>query len=114
MMMLSYPAELFEVIDQARRGPAGGRFEAVKLAVSTAFDEPLAHRSAAWVLAVVQLDANPKNAIAGASVVGSYPLDGVVAELLVDRTLVDHTPAQNGASDDTGGKLFRKSLRTVT
>jgi hypothetical protein len=114
MMMLSYPVDLFEVVDQARRGPAGSRFEAVKLAVGTAFDEPLvASITRMGTRAVVQLDANPGKPIAATSVVGSCPLDGVVADLLVDRNLVDHVP-KKGASDDTGGKPFLKSLRAVT
>src|SRR5262249_25943480 len=115
MMMLSYPVDLFQVVDQARRGPAGSRFDAVKLAVATAFDEPLvAAITRMGTRAVVQLDAHPGRRIGGASVVGSCPLDGVVADLLVDRSLVDHGPPKKGDRDDTGGKPFLKSLRTVT
>lgn len=114
MMMLSSPVDLFEVIDQARRGPAGSRFEAVKLVVASAFDEPLvASITRMGTRAVVQLDAHPGQRVAGASVIGSCPLDGVVADLLVDRTLVDHVPPKKGDRDDTGGKPFLKSLRTV-
>ena len=114
MMMLSYPVDLLEVVDQARRGPAGSRLEAAKLAVATPFDEPIvASLTRMGTRAVVQLDAHPGDPITGASVVGSCPLDGVVAELLVDRSLIDHVPRKKGDRDDTGGKPFLKSLRAI-
>jgi hypothetical protein len=114
MMMLSYPADLFALIDDARRGPAGSRFEAVKLAVATAFDEPvMASIVRMGTRACVQLDLSGDRPVLASALVASCPLDGVLAELLVDTQLVDHRASKHGAPDDTGGRPFARGARTI-
>lgn len=114
MMMLSYPADLFALIDDARRGPAGSRFEAVKLVVAAAFDEPvMASIVRMGTRACVQLDLPGDKPVLASALVASCPLDGVVADLLVDTQLIDHRPPSHGAPDDTGGRPFARGARTI-
>jgi hypothetical protein len=114
LMMLSYPADLFEIVEAARRGPEGTRLEAVSLAVAIAFDAPLL-----WSIRrmgprfVVQMDLHGGIAPHASDLVASSPLDGVIAEVFVKPGSVHYSPPKKGAPDDTGGRPFAKGTRNV-
>ncbi len=114
LMMLSYPADLFALIDHARRGPDGTRREAVTIAIATAFDEPLmtSIRRMGTRLCV-QLDIRRGIRPDASSLVASSPLDGLIAEVLVKPGVTGYTPKKKGAADDTGGRPFAKGARVV-
>jgi hypothetical protein len=119
MMMLSYPSDLFKLVDQARRGPEGTRLEAVNLAVATAYDEPLiASIGRMGMRAVVQYDVHHKEGsktpLRGDQIVASSPLDRLMADLLVRTDLVSYTPKKAGGADDTPGKPFATGAHDVT
>jgi hypothetical protein len=114
LMMLSYPAELFEIVDATRRGPEGTRLEAVSLAVAIAFDAPLLtsiRRMGARFC--VQLDLHGGIAPQSSDLVASSPLDGVIAEVLVKPGSIHYSPPKKRAPDDTGGRPFAKGTRNV-
>ena len=114
MMMLSYPADLFELIDAARRGPVGSRLQAVTIVVATAFDEPLiASIRRMGTRAVVQFDLHPQQPVDSSSIVASSPLDGVVAKVLVDPQFIEYHPPKPGGPDDTGGRPFARGTRPI-
>ena len=113
LMMLSYPADLFEIVDAARRGPEGTRLEAVSLAVAIAFDGPLiASIRRMGPRLCVQMDMHGIRP-AASDLVTSSPLDVVIAEVLVKPGSVFYWPPKKGAPDDTGGRPFAKGTRNV-
>ena len=114
LMMLSYPADLIEIVDAARRGPEGTRLEAVSLAVAIAFDGPLITSIRRMgPRFCVQMDMHGGIRPAGSDLVTSSPLDGVIAEVLVKPGSVYYSPPKKGAPDDTGGRPFAKGARNV-
>jgi hypothetical protein len=114
LMMLSYPADLFALVDHARRGPEGIRLDVVKIAVATAFDEPLrASILRMGTRLCVQMDIEGGMRPKASSLVASSPLDSLIAEVLVKSGLTSYTPKKKGAGDDTGGKPFAKGARVV-
>ena len=114
LMMLSYPPDLFEIVDSARRGPEGTRLEAVSLAVAIAFDGPLiASIRRMGPRFCVQMDLRGGIRPMASDLVASSPLDGVIAEVLVKPGSVHYSPPKKGAPDDTGGRPFAKGARNV-
>jgi hypothetical protein len=114
LMMLSYPADLFEIVDAARRGPEGTRLEAVSLAVAIAFDGPLITSIRRMgPRFVVQLDLHGGNPPHASDLVASSPLDVIIAEVFVKPGSVHYFPPKKGAPDDTGGRPFAKGARNV-
>ncbi|MEO8336952.1 MAG: DUF4157 domain-containing protein [bacterium] len=114
LMMLSYPANLLEIVDGARRGPDGTRQRGVEIAVAAAFDEPLiASIARMGMRTVVQLDQHHAERLRASQIVASCPLDGVIAEVLTTPGTVMHVPKKAGGADDTRGKPFAKGARDV-
>jgi Domain of unknown function (DUF4157) len=114
LMLLSYPADLFALVDRARRGPEGGRLDAVRVAIATAFDEPLmASIQRMGMRLCTQMDTHGGNKPQASSIVASSPLDGVIAGVLVKPGLTSYTFKKKGAPDDTRGKPFAKGARVV-
>ena len=114
LMMLSYPADIFSLVDYARRGPEGSRLDAVKIAVATAFDEPVrASILRMGTRLCVQMDMEGGIKPKSSSLVASSPLDSLIAEVLLKPGLTSYTPKKKGVGDDTGGKPFAKGARVV-
>ena len=116
MMMLSYPADLIRVVDQARNGRLGTAWlPEVGRAVAEAFDEPLVASIQRIGLRLrVQLDSEPHGAMPrGSALVASCPLDGVIADVLVTPGLVTTSPATHGTPSDTPGRPFASGAHEV-
>jgi hypothetical protein len=116
MMMLAYPADLVQAVDQARNGRAGGGWmPEVGRAIAEAFDEPLVASIRRMGLRLrVQLDGDAHGAMPrGSSLVASCPLDGVIADVLVTPGVVTAQAAKPGAQDDTPDRPFAHGVREV-
>jgi Zn-dependent peptidase ImmA (M78 family) len=114
LMMLSYPADLFALVDAARRGPEGSRLEAVRATVAIAFDEPLtASIRRMGTRLCVQMDLHGGNRPNPSELVASSPLDGLIAEFLVKPGIVSYQRPKKGAPDDIGGRPFARGVRPL-
>jgi hypothetical protein len=115
-MMLSYPAVLVRVVDQARNGrPDTAWLPEVGRAVAEGFDEPLVVSIQRMGLRLhVQLDGEPYGAMPrGSALVASCPLDGVIADVLVMPGIVTNQAAKRGTPSDTPGCPFASGAREV-
>ncbi len=112
---LTYPADLFAIVDDARRGPDGTRLEIVKLRIAAAFDGPL-HQSILRMgtRAVVKFDFKDGIRPDPREVIASSPLDGLVVQVLLQPTITNYHFAKKGAKDDTGGRPFRTGASGLT
>ncbi|HEY4178424.1 MAG TPA: hypothetical protein VGM90_16370 [Kofleriaceae bacterium] len=113
IMELTPPADLVALVDAVRNGDAsGGWLPAVGVALSEALDVPIAvsiQRMGARLR--VQLDEHGREMPHASELVASCPLDGVIAEVLVQPERVTNTAAVG--AKDTPGKPFAHGARDV-
>ena len=107
------PADLWGIVDEARRGPIGTKLEVLRLRVGLAFEEAvLASLPRMGMRAVVQWDRKHGQPEAE-SVVPSSPLDALLADVLTDVNAVSWTARKSGAKADTDAGAFKRGTRQV-
>ena len=109
LMALSYPADMFNIVDVARR--AAGGVQEVAAAIAYALDAAI-HASIQRVgmRVVVQWDAHGGSLPKASSIVASCPLDGVIADVLTRRGNVTLDFHRNKG---TGSKPFEHGVVEV-
>ncbi len=108
------PADLWGIVDRARRGPGNTKLEVLRLETAAAFEAALlAALPRMGMRAVVQWD-RVRGAPDAEDVVASSPLDLLLAGVLVDKAAVTWTAHKSGAPGDTEAKAFRDGTRRVT
>lgn len=108
------PADLWGIVDSARRGPSGTKLDVLRLQIGTAFEEAVfASLTRMGMRAVVQWD-RKKAAPDSDDLVPSSPLDAMLALVLADASVVKWQSHKKGDPDDTIGDAFRNGTKLVT
>lgn len=111
---LVLPANLWALVDDARRGPVESVLTSAKHRIAAAFDLPMQISIPRMgQRAVVQWD-KKKGAPDVNELVPTCPLDSFLAIFLADPKYVTWTKQAEGAKDDTGGKPFANGAHQVT
>jgi hypothetical protein len=107
------PADLWAIVDNARRGPAATKLSVLQTKIGLAFEEAvLAALPRVGMRAVVQWD-RAKGAPDPDEIVASSPLDILLGGVLADKSAVTWTPKKAGAPSDTEGDVFRNGTKLV-
>ncbi len=111
---LILPANLHDLVDDARRGPAGtmSTFEVVSNRISAAMESAMyASVERMGARAVAQWDATPAGPTEE-SLIPSCPLDAAIAHVLVSKEDVEYKPAKTGTHAPKGP--FAEGVRKIT
>jgi hypothetical protein len=111
LMTLSYPADLFRIISDARSGPGG--IAAAALAAATAFDVPvLTSITQMGTRLRVHLDVHGAPMPPATALVASTAMDRIVGEVLVQRGVLVADWSKR-KTDDTPATPFARGVREV-
>jgi Domain of unknown function (DUF4157) len=107
------PADLWSIVDRARRGPTGTKLDVLKMQVATAVEEGVfASLPRMGMRAVVQWD-RTKSAPHSDDLVPSSPLDALLADILADAKVVKWQAHRKGNVDDTPADPFKNGTKQV-
>lgn len=113
LAQLVAPTDLWAIVDEARRGPAGTKREVLRLKVGTAFEQVVVSALPRMGMrAVVQWD-RARGAPDADELVASSPLDLLLGGVLVDKAAVMWTPRKSGSPQDTEANAFKSGTRHV-